>query len=225
MDELREQLKNIIDHITGVLDWIDRVIPGFIRHRIPILARLDEINAALKVIRFLITFGGDSYQLRMAAARLKQLTSELTQFSDTTVVVSNLAATDPNVWTDVNASPAYVQRITDQAGYFGNAETWVQALGDAVDADAAVIDEFYSKLFSTGMEMLGAVATIVAGASTIASAVVTLGASLAPGIATLVGGFISLIDAIHSAIELANMEAPTISPTAEGQAWPVPVLW
>jgi len=224
MGELRDQIKSILDSIISKLDWVDRVIPGFIRSLIPALVVLDEIKAVLKTIRYLITFGGDSVQLRAAAARLRQLTSDLTQFSNS-VSVSKLTATDPNVWTDVNASTAYVQRIADQAGYFGEGQTWAQALGDALDADAGVIDEFYSDLFSTIMDMLGALLSIASAVLDVLGAVETLGVTLAAAIVSLVNGIVSLVSAVHEAVELWHMEAPTISPTAEGQNWPVPVLW
>jgi len=231
MDQFRAALQAVIDQINKVLTEIDNRVPSVARPLIPGYVQMSQLRDILQLTSYYLSNGGDSDQLRQAAAILQQFASSLTKFSDETVKVSNLAATDPNVWTDVNASTAYIQRVSDQAMYFGNAETWAQAIGTGLNDDADTIDDFYERLNSAIRDMVAAVVSLASAVVEIILSVAEMLAAglglvtIVPSILSFVNAYISFLNVFPEIQAIGTMQAPTISPTASGQSWPEPVLW
>lgn len=228
MDAFKKYLKGLIDFLNKQLSWIDNHIPAIIRPLIPgVIGGLVRFRDVLELIYYCIADGGNPDQLRQAAQILQKYASQLTQFSNNTVTVSRLSATDPNVWTDMNASTVYIQRVQDLAGYFADAETWSQAIATGLNGDADVIDTFYTNLQKAIISILFDLAGVVSALVTLIIEVSSVvGAVASPAsIIELVVSVIELEASFGDVENLRALQAPTISPTAEGHTWPVPVLW
>ena len=220
MEDFIQSLKRIIDWIDDKLTWVDH-IPSFIKSLIPALDWLNQVREMLQVLVDLLD-GGDSEKIQQVVAILEQYLADMTTFSQQTVTKANLEALSSTSWTDDSAPENYQTALLDLPNSFKNVEDWTQAIITGLNADSGVIDDYYNTLVQILEDLVSGVLSLVGG---ILGIVGTAGLALAAGIVGIVSAVINLLEVVSSINQLYSMQAPTISPVATGQSWPVPVLW
>jgi len=236
MRAIKEALKALLDSITQELDWLQGVLPSVLQ---PVLGPLRDIRDGLQQCYDWIVNGGDADELAQAAIIWQAYGATVTHLTASDITSASLnALAAPTRWTDPNAPENYAESFSQLPDAFGYLADYAQAIASGLNADADKINEFYDgmnqdllALLGTAFSLSGAVIGVITAAAEFAATVEVPGVDavtalqLAGAIMQAISALISVIQDYYQLLLLLQMQAPGISPTADGQAWPTPTLW
>ena len=211
MRTAKEVLKALLDKINQALTTLDGVLPSDLKPYL--LGPLREIRQYLQAFYDWILNGGDADELAQAATIWQAYSATITQLAINDITRANLnALAAPTRWTDPNAPDHYTESFGVLPNAFDTLTDSVQAIATGLNADADKINQYYDGMNQGLLALYG-------------DLMGTIGAALSLDIVGAIGGVFYLGSDVSQILSLRGMQAPIISPSAEGQSWPTPVLW